>query len=184
MGHYVISRVTGFRTGDVTLELLGTTFEHKGGAETTLPTCVTSLGDLEVYLEGRIQILFAGVQAQTLPVAHPDKTVDSDEAVKLSKDPAGGAGSDFAKVRELIHILRNIRHPGTDASDKKACDAQLQAIDRDLWNRAAQLVECHAKTIIGLAANLANRVERIRTEYRIEAAELEVLEAVKALTAN
>lgn len=183
MGHYVVSRVLGFPTGDVTLKILGISMGHQGGAETTLPTAIPDLAGLETYLEKRIQILCAGVQAQTLPPLHPDKTIDNEQALRISNDPHSEAKDDRSKIRELVHVLRNIRHPTTDPSDREACNRELGIIDSDLWNKTARLVQEHAHTIIGLARCLSNRVEILGEEYRMEASELEALDSVKALTA-
>lgn len=121
----------------------------------------------------------AGVLAQTLPATHPVKAVDNDRTCDLANAPA--TKKDRLEARELIHLLRNIRKARTDVSDRVTCETELQAIDEELWNKSAKLVEANGEVIVELAKALAQRVTRLRQEFRMTAAELDALPAVQAL---
>ena len=180
MGHYVVSRVLGFRTGDVTLKIMGPFLGHLGGAVTRLATSTNDIADVSAYIERRVQILYAGGQAQTLPPLLPHKTVDVQEAIKIVQG-GQGAEQDHAKARELIHLLRGIRHPSTDPTDEVAVQAELTAIDVELWNKATVLVETHADAIVSLGRVLASRVKRVGVEVTLRESFLDGLPTVKAL---
>ena len=84
MGHYVVARALGFRTGDVSIEIIGHAEGHRGTAEITLHEKIRSIEELRVYLERRIIVLNAGGAAETLPgKGSPKKKVDVKEAVNV-----------------------------------------------------------------------------------------------------
>ena len=180
MGHYVVARALGFRTGKVSVEITGP-IGHRGATEVTLAEALASLRDVQSYIERRVQVLYAGAPAETLQPHAPNKIVDCQQAVDIIRNPGQGAEQDYAKARELIHVLRNIKYPGTDANDAATVQGQLDAIDADLWAKAVALVETHAEAIIGLAGNLASRIKQPRELATLEGAYLESLEGVKSI---
>jgi hypothetical protein len=155
MGHYVASRLLGFRTGDVTIMITDLVAGHKGGADIRLAEPLSSMTDVAAYLERRVIILYAGAPAETLKAGPPVKTVDREQAVTIIQNPQKGAEQGHAKARELIHILRSIRHSDTDPQQDEVVQAQLNAIDQDIWSKAIALVEQHAEIIVRLAGTLA-----------------------------
>jgi hypothetical protein len=60
MGHYVIARAMGFRTGDVSIEIIGPIDGHRGAAEVTLPEPAATIDEVRTYLERRVIVLYAG----------------------------------------------------------------------------------------------------------------------------
>lgn len=180
MGHYVVATVLGFRCGDVSLEISGN--GHKGGASVDLPTSTGSLTETMSYLERRVQVLFAGAAAETMRSTSPDKRVNQEQAIEILRRPGQGAEQDHAKVRELIHVLRNIGHPDTDSADHVTVQAELDAIDLDLWLRAIALVERHASAICGLASSLAEQLTHVGKCVTLEKGYLEALPGVRNLT--
>ena len=181
MGHYVVARVLGVPTSDVSLEIIGPIDGHRGEADVRLAQPLFSLRDVEMYLRRRVKVLYAGALAETLPARAPVKQVDNERAIKILRCPGNGAEQDYAKVRELIHLLRNVRQQGNELN-ATAIQAELDSLSHELWNEARQLVEKHAETIVGLAFNLASRVHEPKRKVAILQAELEALPAVKALT--
>jgi hypothetical protein len=182
MGHYVVARALGFRTGDVSIEIIGPMDGHRGAAAVVLPKEVRSMDELRIYLERRVLVLYAGGAAETLPSqGAPIKTVDLEQAVKVIQNPGLGAEQDHAKARELIHVLRNISRPDTDVGDDATVQAQLDELDKKLFNRAIELVEANADVIIGLAGNLAGRVQTTKSIVTLTAAYLEALPGVQQI---
>lgn len=182
MGHYVVARALGFRTGDVSIKIIGPIDGHHGTAAVTLPEETRSIEDLRVYLERRVIVLYAGGAAETLPGrGAPTKKVDVEETIKVIRNPGQGAEQDHAKARELIHILRNICRPDSDVGDNAIIQAELDELDAKLFSRAVELVEAHADTIVGLAANLASRIQAPKSIVKLEAAYLEALPSVQQI---
>jgi hypothetical protein len=157
MGHYVIARALGFETGDVTLKVtMGLT--HHGGASITLSRSISSIEQMKAHLEGRIMVLFAGAMGQALPPKHsPKKHVDEPKAGAILKGELG-AEQDYAKIRELRYLLRNISYPDTDPASSDSIIAELTAINDRLWLRTQKIVEALADTITGLAEVLVDRM--------------------------
>jgi hypothetical protein len=178
MGHYVLSRALGFRTGFVSVEIMFT--GHRGEAEIMLDEPLLTPTDVRSYLRRRIIVLYAGVAAETLPhVGSPDKQVDRQKALKLLEAP--GAMDDASKARELLRVLVNLDLPADYVHDEAVHQRMLDSVCQDLWNKACNLVDKNAGLIIDLAANLADRVEEMRKKVSFEACDLEGLDGVKAI---
>lgn len=179
MGHYVIARALGFRTGDVSI-MITRPNGHYATSAITLPEAIESIEDLRVYLERRIIVLYAGALAETLSgPGSPEKNVNIDKAREILENPNQGGEQDHAKVRELVHVLRNVSHPSTNLSDEKELQTELNELNGRLFNRAAELVEDLAETIIGLGCNLANRVKAQGEVVKLTANYLEALPGVQ-----
>ena len=179
MGHYVIARAMGFRTGDVSVEIIGPIDGHRGAATVMLPEPTGTIDEVRSYLERRVIVLYAGAAAETLPQQHsPSKRVDVNRAIEILRKPGEGAEQDHAKVRELIHLLRNVQHSTTDSLDDVVTQRELDVLDEKLFQRAVELVERYAEAIIGLGGNLSDRVTTPKQMVTLTAAELESLPAV------
>lgn len=153
MGHYVVARVLGFETGGVTLTVTRD-LRHQGGASITLVRPISSIEAMKEHLEARMMVLLAGAMAQTLP-SKPSaaKRVDKPKATAILKGEQG-AEQDYAKIRELQHLLRNIVYPGTDPASSERITAELKAMTDRVWLRTQKIIEDQAETIAELAAAL------------------------------
>lgn len=153
MGHYVIARALGFATGGVRLSVT-MDLRHQGGASITLARPITSMEAMKTHLEARMMVLFAGAMGQTLSSAKSTgKRVDKSQAVAILKG-ALGAEQDYAKVKELQNLLRNITFPDTDPASAERITAELKVITDRVWSRAQTAVEDLADTISELAITL------------------------------
>ena len=155
MGHYVVARALGFATGGVTLTVT-MDLRHQGGACITLVRPISSLGPMKEHLEARMMVLLAGAMAQTLP-SKPSapKRVDKPKATAILKGEQG-AEQDYAKIRELQHLLRNIVYPETAPASPERIAAQLKAMTDRVWGRTQKIIEDQAETIAGLAVALVD----------------------------
>ncbi|WP_415767763.1 peptidase M41 [Pseudomonas sp. ZB1P45] len=155
MGHYVVARALGFATGGVSLTVT-MDLRHQGGASITLARSISSMDAMKAYLEARMVVLLAGAMGQTLASKHsPKKTVDKSKATAILKG-ALGAEQDYAKIRELRHLLRNIAYPDTDHASSDGITAELKAITDRVWGRTQKIVEELADTISELAGALVD----------------------------
>jgi hypothetical protein len=157
MGHYVVARTLGFETGGVTLTVT-MDLRHQGGASITLVRAISSLDAMKEHLEARIMVLMAGAMAQTLP-SKPSaaKRVDKSKATAILKGEQG-AEQDYAKVRELLHLLRNITCPHTDLASSGRITTELKAINDRLWFQTQEMVEALAESITRLGAAVVDRM--------------------------
>ncbi|WP_223532740.1 MULTISPECIES: peptidase M41 [unclassified Pseudomonas] len=155
MGHYVVARALGFETGGVTLTVTKD-LRHQGGASITLVRPISSMEAMKEHLEARMMVLLAGAMAQTLP-SKPSaaKRVDKPKATAILKGEQG-AEQDYAKIRELQHLLRNIACPDTDPASGERISAELKSMTDRLWIRTQEIVEDQAETIAELAAALVD----------------------------
>ena len=184
MGHYVASRRLGFNTGDVSVQVTGINMGHSGEAVILPYEPLRSLGEIEQYLRRRIIVLFAGVLSETLFSAEPSRSVTEDnqaKAIEILEHPNSGAHVDYAKIRELRTVLRNLRFPETNPLDDGGVRKELQALSDELWGEAIELINEHFDLICGLAGNLTQRLTELKERVTITAAELEALPAVKKL---
>lgn len=155
MAHYVIARALGFETGGVTLTVT-MDLRHQGGASIGLVRSISSMEAMREHLEARMMVLFAGVMGQALVSKHsPDKRVDKSKATAILKGELG-AEQDYAKIRELRHLLRNIAYPDTVPTSSDRITAELKEITDRVWLRTQTIVEALADTITGLASALVD----------------------------
>jgi len=182
IGHHVVGRVLGFRMGSVEIELLFG--GHRGLAEITLSHPTPSSLEISEHIERRVQVLYAGAAAETLVPGVPTPTVDTQAAITSLSHPGQGAEHDHAKAKDLIRVLRNLRHSPTDPVDNRLVQHESDALDQNLWAKTVTLVETHADTIIGLAGGLISRMRSRDLKARMEAADFTALPAVQTLLAN
>ncbi|MDO9329121.1 MAG: peptidase M41 [Pseudomonas sp.] len=155
MGHYVVARALGFETGGVSVTVT-MDLRHQAGASITLARSVSSIEAMKEHLEARMMVLFAGAMAQSLTSKRsPGKRVDQPKATAILKGELG-AEQDYAKIRELRHLLRNITYPDTDPASPDRVTAELKEITDRLWLRTQTIVEQLADTIIGLGEALVD----------------------------
>lgn len=156
MGHYVVARLMGVATGDVSIQITGHN-GHRGAATVLLAQGLPSVDAVSNYLKRRVLILYAGAMGETLHPGHvPQTGVDNDQAVSIIRGDFG-AEQDHAKAREAIYLLRNIVYPDTHDADE--VQGQLNALDQQLWERSLELVEQFESTIVGVAGALTERLE-------------------------
>ncbi|MGV8889957.1 MAG: peptidase M41 [Pseudomonas sp.] len=155
MGHYVMARALGFATGGVTLTVT-MDLRHQGGASITLVRSISSIDAMKEHLEARMMVLLAGAMGQALASKHsPEKRVDKSKATAILIGELG-AEQDYAKIRELRHLLRNIAYPDTDPASSDRITAELKEITDRVWFRTQEIVEALADTITGLAGALVD----------------------------
>jgi hypothetical protein len=155
MGHYVVARALGFETGGVTLTVTKD-LRHQGGASITLVRPISSMEAVKEHLEARMMVLLAGAMAQTLPSKPAAaKRVDKSKAIAILKGEQG-AEQDYAKVRELQHLLRNIVYPDTDPASGERIAAELKEMTDRLWLRTQKIIEDQAETIAELAVAMVD----------------------------
>ncbi|TBN45169.1 peptidase M41 [Pseudomonas sp. BGI-2] len=155
MGHYVVARALGFETGDVSLTVT-MDLRHQAGASITLARSITTIEAMKEHLQARMMVLFAGAMAQSLASKRSSgKRVDKPKAAAILRGELG-AEQDYAKIRELRHLLRNITYPDTDPASLDRITAELKEITDCLWGRTQTIVEALADTITGLGEALVD----------------------------
>lgn len=162
-GHFVIAKALGFRTGDVSIKLLDSRGGHVGSSGIILAASLSTTVEVSEYLRSRTKVLYSGVLSEAMI----DGVIRNDDAVKFAR--SGGA-VDYAKARELVHLIKNIEH-GAPANDEED-QVQLSELDIDLWNAAAQLVVQERECIEAVGSRLASKVQSINQEYCLRDDEL------------
>lgn len=155
MGHYVVARALGFATGSVSLTVT-MDLRHHGGASISLVRAISSIDAMKQHLEARIMVLMAGAMAQSLPAKYSaGQRVDKSRATAILKGEQG-AQQDYAKIRELQHLLRNILYPETDPVSSERITAELKTLTDRVWQRTQDIVEELSGIIAELAAALVD----------------------------
>ena len=146
VGHYLAGRHFGFKMDGVTLQV-SHTGDNYGTSSITLSKPLRKMPEVERYLEERVVCLMAGLAGEVVDLDEvKDRAIY--EHAKLN------ASQDFAKVRELMHLIRNIRH-AKDALTKAG--PQLKAIDDELTQRTIQFINSERALLDELAPLLADQ---------------------------
>lgn len=169
-GHYVIARILGFSAGALSLVMLDHHGGHKGCSEFNPTRALVTIDDIVNYSEDRTQVLYAGALAQSLSNGKIDEAV----AIKVLSE---GGANDFAKARENIRLIRNIRF--SETSDECEMNRELKEISDDLWGKSIDMVENDHLLICGLGSRIASELEYISQEFVLSEEELENLRSIK-----
>lgn len=173
-GHYILAREMMFNTHGISASF---SFPqgHSGssGCEPWSPS-IQSIQDIENYLERRVKVLYAGVIAEAMDI---DGNYNSDYALKEWRN--GGGKDDYSKFRELIQVLRNIRHPET--IDEAEAQKQLDNIDQELIQKTGEIVYNRIELIHGIGDSLFRKVQNYNTEYQLTEKEIVQIPMIKKL---
>lgn len=165
-GHLIVSKLQGFKTNGISIEIYPR-IGHSGEATIILPTPeITDNDKLIDYLEKRVQILYAGVIAQFTDI---DKNFDNENALKEWKN--GGGMVDYAKVRELVHVIRNIKFPNTYI--EKVQQSELDLIDKEIFSKTAELIMDKIEMIHQIGIQLNNKVVNYNKRYYLSELEIQ-----------
>lgn len=184
MGHYVVSRKFGFITGSVSVQVDAVGPGYRGSSQIALGVPIDSIAVLETYLLQRCIILNAGAIAEVLFDGSSEKKIgeeDEDRAIEILDDPASGAFIDRALDCELRALLRNVRHPATQAWDTDAITREMRAIQLEVWGKAVEIINQHYEIICVLASEVANRVAVEGERGVMSAKELEAHPTIAAM---
>lgn len=170
-GHYIVARALGFKVGSISICITDLISNgHAASSEIKLHCALYTVTEIQEYLEKRVLVLYAGSLAQSLV---GDK-VDNESAHKIIAD---GGKVDYAKAREAIHLIRNIRFPGVHC--EKEVQEGLDNIGIELWNKTIKLVEKDYEIINLLGSRLGSELKFVGQEFVLTEAELEMLPAIK-----
>ena len=111
-GHYVVARVLGFQPSRLSIVMLWPN-GHRGESEISLHKELQTKQEILDFLDKRAQILCAGVMAEATKAG----VLDNARAIRLMES-GGGADQDFAKYREIIYLMRNIKY-GASVDEKE-----------------------------------------------------------------
>lgn len=171
VGHYVVARALGFKTGSITLTITDLVGGHRASSE-IIPSC--ALEDIQAiidYLERRATVLYSGVLAESLS----NGKLNNDSALKSLR--TGGGVRDYDKVRELIQLIRNLKHPSS--TTEVEIQNELDLIDNDLWNRAAAIVEAEHLIVDGLGDRLASEIKFVDETFTLGKEAIEALPVIR-----
>ncbi len=171
VGHYIVAKILGFKTGAITLTITDLLGGHNAGSE-IVPACALS-GDQNIidYLERRVTVLYSGALAESISKGQ----LNNDYALNSLR--TGGAMRDYDKARELIQLIRNLKYPS--AITEEEIQVNLNFIDNELWNRAATMIEAEYLIIEGLGARLALEMKYVGQPFTLSEIELETLPAIR-----
>lgn len=167
-GHLITSKLFGFKTNGISM-LINQRIGHSGEATIILPMeNITDNEKLIDYLEKRIQILYAGVIAEFTEL---NKKFDNNNALKEWK--VGGGAIDHAKIRELTHVLRNIKYPNT-LIDKEQQN-ELDLIDSEMFSRTVELIMDNIELIHSVGIALNDKIIHYDIKYYLTELEIQNL---------
>jgi len=146
VGHYIVAKILGFEVNDISIVFFDLQGAHQGGSGLMLIEKITSVEATIQYLENRIIVLYAGALAQTLQ----NSKANIEEANELLL--RGGSQNDYAKIRELTRLLRNLKYPKTKCND--IAQNELDNISDSLFLKALKIIEKEANLIVGVSGKI------------------------------
>lgn len=159
-GHWLLAEHYRFKAGDILIERLDGFENYRGGSEIYLAKAFGECRDVEVYLNQRIQVLYAGAIAESIDATG---NVDSDKACAILTKGTGK--NDFDKSQELIHVLRSLLHGVPE--HKTACREQIDDLSKTIWEAAIGVVEGLSPLIEDIAKHLMERTQSSETTFGI-----------------
>lgn len=173
-GHYVVAKKLGFTTHGINIECHGPG-DHSGEAIIEpLTVGLINIKSVEGYLERRIKVLYAGVVAQSFT---NEEGYNGEYAT--AEWEQGSGVNDHAKIRELTHVLRNVRFPKT--SDENEAQAELDGVVEQLMDDAGHIVYNYLEVIRCIGDALYDKVKNYRMKYELTEVELNAMQCIKSL---
>lgn len=128
---------------------------HSGAAEIDLfKRDIDTFEKLESHLRERIQILYAGVIAESINLETEEYNIE----YALDQWNNGGGVDDHKKIRELTRIYRNIKYPKTDSLENAG--KELKKLDDELISITGNLVFDNLDKIKSLADKIFVKVNQ------------------------
>ncbi|MFJ7140662.1 hypothetical protein [Pseudomonas protegens] len=174
LGHWLIARHLGFTVGDIQITIIkldkkksgANQYTHSGSSKVFLEPTLKTFSDLHNYLDQRIQVLYAGVLAQT----HGQTLTDEELGNVIALDAKG----DQEKIEELSILVRGwIRETDMDTT---VLDQKTNEFITESWNKCkASIAELYPTL-----EKMANELARVykpehRNLYKLD--QLEILES-------
>lgn len=170
LGHWLVARKVGFDTGDITITIRQQSQAHlplqEGDSWVNPAPVIKNIGDLTLYLEDRISVLYAGLAAQTHGLE-----LDS---VELGRIQEQDAATDLRIIRELVPILRGTLH-GPRVDQETFSNECLEALT-PLWERTQKLIAILYPKLDWMADQMGKKVISSNRTYVFTLRDLEALE--------
>ena len=172
LGHWLVARHLGFDVGDIEIEVIkldekkggANQYTHRGSSKVFLEPTIKSFSDLHNYLDQRIQVLYAGVLAQT----HRQNLNDEELGNVIALDAQG----DQDKIEELSILVRGwIRETDMDTA---VLDKKTNEFITESWNK------CKA-SIAELYPTLGKMANELARTYKSEHRNLYKLDQLEKL---
>lgn len=162
-GHYIVAKKLKFNTGKLSLTIF-LPDGHRGTSEIEPATPLNTIKDTKTYIENRVSVLYAGSLAETLSEGEVNQNYANDVLKTV-------ATQDYAKARELIHLLRSLEY-GLPSSEEIG-NAQLKTISDRVWEKAVKIIRREHELIEKLAEKLASRITSSGVEVVLTKDEIE-----------
>ncbi len=146
-GHYLVAMKLGFGGLGITVEV-NQDGSLRGGAEKSPARSVVGNDQIVKYLKDRIAVLYAGAIAQCSKRGQVD-------AAALEQSLKTNSAGDYAKLCELLALLRNITHSETTSvADQRQ---ELTALDSELRTYSSSTVDEVEDALDEVEESLMNR---------------------------
>jgi hypothetical protein len=167
-GHLIAAKTLGFETGIIRVRTTS------AGAELNLLPALTSVYDAVVFIERRVQVLYAGAVAQSLDA---NGKVNGPHCIRYLETTAS---DDFSKIREILRLLVGFKHPGVSYEDfAKHLDEETGRLSE----MAGALVEKHVAVIKLLAQFVLTKYDQAGRppNFELAKADIDTSEPVRSL---
>ena len=172
VGHLIAAREIGFITHEIKVSIaLGSGHRALSVIELWTPHII-DIPSVIKYLNKRLIVLYAGAVAESL-----DQHGNYDGEYALNEWRNGGAMDDYAKIRELTQLLRNLIYPET--TDREKIDGQLKDIGDEVCRKTGELLLGRKELIWELSSMLIKKFREYGKEFDLTELEMMNVQAFK-----
>ena len=163
IGHWFVAKKLNFEVGHIKLKVIGSFghYGHNGSSSIYPKVFISNIKDLDIYLEDRICILFAGVATQAYFSENENWTHEDTQALL---DTWGI--DDQSKIKELSFIFRGILFKEEESTKENELQ-QLQTINNRCWLKTTQIIDSNKEKIEYLVSKISQIMEELDKEYVI-----------------
>jgi hypothetical protein len=173
-GYHVAARVMRFQTGGISAAVVRSAGHSANSNILLWKESIPDQDRLIDYLERRIKVLYAGTIAESMDV---QGNYDQDHA--LYQWRLGGSMGDYAKIRELVQLIRTVRHP--QPADEQKAQEQLNQIDLRLLTDAVGIIRNKIAVVYGIGDGLYQKIQEYNVQYVLTEMEIGAMPQVMAL---
>lgn len=174
IGHYVMAKECKFPTKGVKLQFYSPSGHDGSNTINIFNKGLDNIEKIKEFLVKRIKVLYAGVVAESMDI---EGNYDPDYANNQWEKEGGRM--DHANIRELVRLLRDLKHTETESEEQM--NNELKTLDNDIINEVGNLIQSKIKLIHGIASSLHDKVKELNKMYELTEEELNAIPQISIL---
>lgn len=146
VGHWIVAKVLNFNPSIIKLSS-----RDGGGTDLCLIRSINTTEEVVMYLEERIQVLYAGCLSEK---SYGDEPLTVKQQKAAANTWNSTSKDDATKAQQILPIIRNIKFPST--SDQETANKELRDLGEELWKSTVKIIDSKRQEINYLAIKIFN----------------------------